>query len=316
MLVLKKLKESGRKIAVGLELPHNSLLRGYYSSNFDRYREEGQQRIAALENHAASGDPDGVLTLKCNLGTTHFFASNMAKKSLLKFLHNEKISTGFNDAAMEISACEDEQTLPFLDFSDRITRHTAVKAGYKTGEEIDPVNPSGMHIRNMLIVERALDHAQRSNAEIYVHNCGAMHVTGAKADDGMTHPYEQSLCGLFKRAALPVLAAPLLSHVFSAGDIPKNHDLAPDEMVLNLNPPTTLFYYPEWDLMALEREWQHLNQLLRASGLDPKKYQCNTHDQLSASDQVMQKYLEWDRKFILPPANDSGTNAQPRRAPG
>lgn len=314
ILVLKKLKESGRKIAVGLELPHNSLLRGYYSS-LGRYREQNE-KIAALEKHAASCDPDGAFTLKCNLGTAHFFAANMSKKSLLKFLHDKKISTGFNDAAITNPINEDEDVEPILDLSDDLTQRAAVNTGYKANEKIDAVSSSGMHIRNALIVERALDHAQRSHAEIYVQNCGTLHVAGTKANKAITHPYEHSLSALFRRVATPVLNVPLLSADFSAGDMSKNHGLAPDEMILNIKPPGPILYYPEWDLMATEHEWKHLNRLLRESGLDPKIYQCNTHDQLDAGDQAMKKYFEWDRKFLLPPANDSGADTQPRRAPG
>lgn len=93
-----------------------------------------------------------------------------AERNMLAFCRHHSISVRFNDAA---SACKSGHC--YLDASDPQTKELM---GDDAAKIIGMTSPQGMALRNKMIINNALQHMEDTKADIYIQQCGAIHLFG------------------------------------------------------------------------------------------------------------------------------------------
>ena len=119
-----------------------------------------------------------------------------AHKDVLDYCVDKKISVSFNDAA-----CRNE----IIDYNEPFTREIVRR--YSPGMlERGPVNrggdPRGIAISNLCMVEKSIEHINRTQARVYLHTCGQAHVLGASDTN---YPFEESLSARFLERGFEIL---------------------------------------------------------------------------------------------------------------
>lgn len=186
ILVVKGLLDQGYKVAVGKEMSHNTA-----------------DVIAGVKIKYGICSPADILMKRMRQPLIHDDREVLVEHyefhnphSLESFriydaaLYRLNVPISFNDAATTARGFE-------IDVSDPLTRKIAKADKRKIKEAISANSPEGMHIRNTCMVLRALKHAQDFKPDIYVQECGNVHVTGLRTQTA-DYPYKESLTSLFK----------------------------------------------------------------------------------------------------------------------
>lgn len=125
-------------------------------------------------------------------------------------LHDRGIRYAFNDAALTESFSLSGGTQPLsLNMQDKhmqriVAQEWPLATGVITDRCVDACDELGMYLRNKTMVQRAHEHAQRRQADIYLQHCGNVHVAGATARRE-AFSYSHSLVGLFEASGCNVL---------------------------------------------------------------------------------------------------------------
>ncbi len=256
MLVLKQLKEKGINIAFGIEGEHNMLPQ--------RFSEITNRTISEEEaDYIKFRDPDGILTLKTDIGFRHYSEADLSRKILNRFALTHKISTRFNDAAKNQEGDLNDQDSLNRQIIQDILPH-------KTENVIIPTNKAeGIHVRNHIMVQNALKHAKDTQAQIYIQHCGAFHLMGCQIKGYEDIPYQQSLSPLFQKEGCSVFNVPLANWSFYQKIIPSDAPPLTHEVMQHLEPPQDKFRYESDNNEERIRERSWLKKALSASALDP-----------------------------------------------
>ncbi len=286
MLVLKMLQDRRLNVSFGREMSHDLLFRRF-CKQAGRGEESG-----IFSDYVMSHDLDGLLSLQALIGFENNLYIEDTNKTLLNFMIKKGVSTRFNDAA---SRAADTQYM--LDDRD-IQTERLIRDLYPEHAEhlIGVIEKEGMHIRNHMIVQKALSHAKRTQARIYVQQCGFNHLVGKSK-----YLYQHSLSALFKEAQRSVLVVPLESSSFGKNKGNSDYNLRDNEILWGLNPPEKRFKNND----NPEEQKIYLKELLKASGFDPA---------LADIDDVIDKHKEemtahfarWDKVARKFSANDAG----------
>ena len=140
-------------------------------------------------------DPNGCEAVKTH--RTYFMGDiHKAKQDLLDYCVDKNISVGFNDVS-----CTGQK----IDYTDPFTREIVSKHYPELLKKTPPdrsSNRRGHAISNLCIVEKALEHMQRTQARVYIQQCGQAHVFGCKE---LGYPIEESLSKRFKERGAEIL---------------------------------------------------------------------------------------------------------------
>lgn len=182
-------KDANAKIACGIEYPHDGLGAIMNASGF----KVSQNDYAFLSRN----DRDGQRGLTVSLAAMEAESAPVTHDTLFNFCRDQKISTRFNDAAIN------HETMT-LDHHDPLTR--AVIEQYAPpeipGDQIAAASNIGMALRNIVMVQNVMTHIQDSGASIYIQHCGTDHIYGHRGDGCA---YQHSLTAMFEQAGVAVI---------------------------------------------------------------------------------------------------------------
>jgi hypothetical protein len=197
----RTLKNRGYKIACAIEAPYNEV-----SALFARKAwPMSSARINAVCNRLRRLPYDHPIHLQYLAGNKDFYYANLTKRVRHRFLLEEGISTRFNDAARR-----NDYNLFFLDKNDPIFLRAISQADkiqkeyYKKSSDIHSKGRAGIHIRNLIMRDLAIEHADAIGADIYLLFGGAAHSTGVG-----NFPFKESLAGILSAENRHVIAIPL-----------------------------------------------------------------------------------------------------------
>ena len=166
-------RRKGRNFAFGYELPHNNAVSAASDDNPD-WADEGN-------------------------------------KNLFRFCLEQGVNLQFND----VSHYQDGYDLVF-DQQDAFTRDIIAKHAPESLDQklyrltANHNYSAGLKLSNIAMVAKAGEHMQRTDARIYLQDCGYSHALG---DYDFKHSYDDSLAAFFKRAGFAVLTVfPSIDH--------------------------------------------------------------------------------------------------------
>lgn len=167
-------KSDGWNFAFGYESPHDYI---------SKYTGEAEH------------DPDGHKAINLR-HRFHAGAGRTAHLDLLDYCVRENISVSFNDSArdQEHIDCREPFTRTVIEkyFPSLVGKTPPLRAG----------DNRGIAISNLCMVEKAIEHIQRTQARIYIQHCGQGHVFGA-TDEG--YAFEESLSSRFRERGIEIL---------------------------------------------------------------------------------------------------------------
>jgi hypothetical protein len=170
--------------------------------------------------------------------------------------HDRGIATCFNDAAKTESGA--------LDLSDPITRQAAHKyfaaGSIEIPQNIGANSASGLAIRNAVMAELALAHAQRLESNLIIQPAGLTHVMGNSQDRDL---YPDSLCAEFNKRDAAVLMVVPTNKWFGLNDIPSDAAAAMKD-VIAVDGLAEKVYRQSPSMNP--SEWKFLQRIKNASG--------------------------------------------------
>lgn len=183
-LVAAQLLKMEQKFAFNFEMPNNfieTIAAKNLNKPFPRY----------LKSRASDYDLDGKAILSGFMGF-HTLPSPAAHNDLFAFCYKNSIPFQFNDAARKSH---------LIDRYNKQNKEAKTKySGPVKNFEIE--DPDGMAVRNHVMVERALTHAEKVGTNLILQGCGINHIFGNYSDKSR---YEDSLSALYKQAGAQVI---------------------------------------------------------------------------------------------------------------
>lgn len=250
MLADQRDKDPKRSYAFGYETAHNKFFK-----NRKSYTVADDQRTIDLLTRVTLADHEEAL---------------IPLKALFTTCRDTKTSLGLNDVATKRPA-EGSKRLVDIDQSNPLTRDLIEKhAPQYLGIDIPRATQfwdagvplaEGMRLSNLMMVENALRHVERTNSRIYVQHAGIAHVMGFKKklfDYGESYKYDDSLAALFQARGFSVLPVICTYQSFKHNFPPQSAAMVKDSIKMDL----PLTQSPEFSYQGVRDE---VNKL---SGLD------------------------------------------------
>ncbi len=274
-------------LVFNVELPHNSL---------EQMLESGFCRPVptSLRGRIAAADQDAQVLLPAVLSARNFYFAPVSHHTLFANCTKHGISTRFTDAAAIYAG-----RFSLLDESDPWTasliQHHATDL---SGSNINITAQKGMHIRNIAMVEHALD----STPLLLIQQCGTVHMFG---DKWSNFSYAESLSATFARAGAAVVPALITSMDFGIQNLPSD---MPREMFEN----TLLIESTAEDRYCSGKrgEADYLRSIFQASGYDAEILRAGVRGNFS--DPAVRKKLYDHVNAAIPALFEQAANTPPR----
>jgi hypothetical protein len=210
MQVVKKLADSGQKIAVALEKPYNLMDLEFFETS------SRMPGAYAAPESLKRRDKDGALSLAVFMGHAEFSMASHSETMFCRFLLRHGITTAFTDAKKEGG---------ILDHEDPSVAQSLQECFGNAAAGVATEGREGIYARNNHMARKIRELAQASGARIIVQSCGAGHVLGMEGG-----PSGQSLAAQVREKGMAVLAVPVLvSRRATSKWIGKGGDLAENE---------------------------------------------------------------------------------------
>lgn len=191
---IKGLQKEGYRVAVGYEMEYDILAEMRSITSFrDKYL-------------LSSQDSDGSQLLRAMMARPLLFDDGFeSTQNFFRFCLAEKVPFAFNDLSMERINFDSG-----FDMEDPLTVAFVKALEFWQSEYFShPRNSVGVEARNAFMGLRSLAQAERHQAQIYVHHCGAAHVVGDVKRTYLQFPYVGSLTAFYRQMGKPVLPVDL-----------------------------------------------------------------------------------------------------------
>ncbi len=203
-IIMEQLRQSAPslKIAHGIE-------RSYTLLEDLRKQHEGLVISADQRGTISAADPNGEELISAYLKYEIAPGAPITRRNVLSYCQNHGISVRAVDTASITKVLQNGDKQGYLDQTDTLTRDIIKNyAPELLDTEIESDSAPGMWLRNIMAVERSVDHINASEADIYVLPYGGAHPLGWKKIEGLNkddYPAEQALAPLFRNKGIDVM---------------------------------------------------------------------------------------------------------------
>lgn len=276
MLILRRLLESGQKIAVGLERPYDFL-------PFMFFQTEKRRKDQSVAAEILRRDLSGEVALKTDLLCFNVRHAVHAGAAFTRFLLDRRIPSALLDVAETDSA---------IDVRDPFAAASLKRCFGFVAEGIRCRSLDGICVRNDHMMRKARIFARETGARILFQRGGAGHAAGYRDMEA-----EYSLSHRFRRAGIPFFALLPLCRDFSVSDLPPNHNLKKGDVLVAQGIPEDIF---EWDGLAPVLEADYVNGLLERAGWKEEAMSVAELEMFKAlcARTVKRTFAEWRSEFL------------------
>jgi hypothetical protein len=243
-----------------------------------------------IKDYMTAADHDGKRSLMAVLAAAPW---RPEQASLMYYCLKSPMSFRFNDVAQIVKGKITEIDKDDPAMKDMLT----LRAPDLLTQNFAIDSETGLMVRNMMMAENAMRHIKDTGADIYIQQCGGMHVSGGiiERGDGIHHyKYDKSLCAYF--AASDAYVIPL--HMERPDESPEH--ATPDfrAMMSQSIIVEDLAEISGFDWHVLRGVDYYFNKIAKASGTDfeffnPRTLTAKTDDSIAMEKKLKRAAPQW-----------------------
>jgi hypothetical protein len=251
-LLLQHLQAAGENFTVNIEQSHNSW-------SMIAKQDMGLTLPGDLVYSPGKYDADGQAVLSAYLGYKKISVSPVSVLNKKAFCFFKNVKTCFNDTALTQKSMIDLKNSTVYEAA---TEYFS-KIDLSLPQDIYFTSKEGLVIRNAVMAQLALAHADRHSSNLIIQSTGRAHVMGDKI---IEHEYKHSLCAQFKALGAEVLMVAPTSKEFGLNKIPPEAAGVMRDCIVVDGLKEYEFGLHDDMNRSTEEEWAFLQQINKASG--------------------------------------------------